>query len=547
MNPFFVMIVGVACSMLAIPLAARLAPALGMVDLPDSRKVHTQPIPRVGGWGIVLGALIPIAIAVRLDPLMQSFIIGGLILFLYGLWDDAKQISHWVKFSGQIFAVALVIWYGDLWIERLPFMGVETIAPAIGKPFTLFAIVGMINAVNHSDGLDGLASGETLLTLIAIAFLAYIVSDADYGGVVVTISFAVIGGILGFLRFNTHPARVFMGDSGSQFLGFTSGFLAVYLTQVVHPALSPALPLLFLGLPIVDILAVLAQRIAQGVNWFRATRNHVHHRLLDIGFDHYETVVIIYSIQALLVVSSALMRYQNDWRVAGLYAAVCTAVFSFLLWAERSGWRAHGRHGRSALTRLLEYLQTASGVRRWVMATVYMLVTVFIVATPIWAGEVPRDFGVIGGVVAVVLLLELLFGRNGNSVIIRGCSYVAATFVVYLSLSFPPIAAIPMDVLSFAYFITLAALMALMLKLAKEIPFNTTPTDYLIVFGILVIALFANEFIRARETCIAIVEAVILLYGCELIIARTKRRWNSFNAAALISLATIGLRGLLHG
>src|SRR5262249_553564 len=153
-------------------------------------------------------------------------------------------------------------------------------------------------AINHSDGLDGLAGGETLLSLFGIAYLAYLAQDP----MLALMCFAVLGGIFGFLRFNTHPARVFMGGAGSQFLGFPLGPFVVALRTQSSPGLSMALPLLLLGLPVIDILAVFYLRATSGMNWFRATKNHVHHRLLELGFDHYQAVVAIYALQTAFIV-----------------------------------------------------------------------------------------------------------------------------------------------------------------------------------------------------------------------------------------------------
>ena len=174
MNGFFVMILAVALSMVLIPLAQRVAPRLGMLDMPDPRKVHSAPVPRVGGWGITVGSLVPLILVFQSDPLMQSFAAAGLVLFAFGLWDDARQVSHWIKFVGQLLAAGLVVYHGDLYISRIPFFDSVVLSPAIGQPFTMFALVGVINAINHSDGLDGLASGESMLSLIAIAFLGYL-------------------------------------------------------------------------------------------------------------------------------------------------------------------------------------------------------------------------------------------------------------------------------------------------------------------------------------------------------------------------------------
>src|SRR5215472_14239368 len=140
MNPLLQLTLAVAVSMLVIPLARTLAPRLGLIDVPDARKVHTVPIPRVGGWGITLGGLLPVALVYRLDPLVDSFLIGCLILFAFGVWDDARSIGHWSKFLGQLAAVGAVVFYGDLWISRVPFID-ATIPPVLGKPFTVFALV----------------------------------------------------------------------------------------------------------------------------------------------------------------------------------------------------------------------------------------------------------------------------------------------------------------------------------------------------------------------------------------------------------------------
>lgn len=392
-----------------IPLAWRFAPLMGMIDKADPRKVNSVPIPRIGGWGIVFGTLIPIALVVPLDPLIQSYLLGGLVLFITGAWDDAKEIGHFTKFASQLFAAGIVIFYGDLWIVQAPYAGIEEVSPLFGKPFTFFAMVGMMNAINHSDGLDGLAGGESMLSLIVLAFLAFV---GDNGTVAVVIACATMGGVLGFLRFNTHPAQVFMGDTGSQFLGFTLAFLAIYLTQVCQPALSNALPLLMLGLPIVDILAVLYLRIRQNTNWFKATRNHIHHRLLDRGFNHYESVIIIYSIQALLVISAIFLRYQNDWWVTAWYLPVCASVFVLLVIAEKMNWQAHRVNDESRVSQFIVYMKT-NGILTVAPARLVMfMLPLFIVITLIWVTTVPRDFGMVSGVMLVVLAFEMFFGKT---------------------------------------------------------------------------------------------------------------------------------------
>jgi len=535
MNPFFLLVMAVPASMLIIPFAWKLAPRLGMIDKPDPRKVHSKPIPRIGGWGIVLGTLLPVVIAMKLDPLVQSFVIGGLTLFLYGMWDDAKELSHWSKFVGQLFAAGLVVYYGDLYVTNFPFFG--SIAPEIGKPFTVFALMGMINAINHSDGLDGLAGGESMLSLIAISYLGYLATN----NFSVLIAFATIGGILGFLRYNTHPAQVFMGDAGSQFLGFTLGFLAVYLTQVAHTALSPALPLLFLGLPISDIIVVLFKRIKGKMNWFKATRNHVHHRLLDLGFDHYETVVIIYSVQATLVILAVVLRYQADWLVTFAYFAVILTLFIGLTVAEQAGWKKH-HIGESALAQLVRRVTRDDAVGNLPLLTISAILPAFMLTGSLFSHSVPRDFGVVSAVLTLMIAVEML--RRRDSVAMRLGMYVAAVFASYLFIKFPPQIGLPVQHISLIFIVLLAVAIGIFVKYSTAIKFGTTPTDYLIGFGVIALVVFGGIDVKARETVQIIMYAVVLLYACEAILGRYAGKWHVLNFATMLCLLSMAVRGL---
>ncbi len=537
LNPFFLLMVAVPASMLIIPLAWKLAPTLGMLDKPDARKVHSTPIPRVGGWGIVLGTLLPILIAMKFNALVQSFVIGGLTLFLLGMWDDARQISHWPKFAGQLFASWLVVYHGGLYVSHFPFLDTE-VSAAIGEPFTVFALMGMINAINHSDGLDGLAGGESMLSLLVIAYLAYLGADTQ----AVLISFATIGGILGFLRYNTHPAQVFMGDSGSQFLGFTLGVLAVYLTQVAHPAVSSALPLLFLGLPIADIIVVLFKRIHGGMNWFKATRNHVHHRLLDLGFDHYETVVVIYSVQATLVTLAVLLRYQSDLLVAGAYFVVVGGLFLGLMTAERCAWtKPAGRI--SALARLVRVFNTDGPARQVPLVAISLILPALMLAGALLPQEVPRDFGIVSGVLLLVVLIEMV-GKKRDSLTVRLASYVAAVFASYLFVEFMPVTALPLQQCSFALIALLALALGVFVRFTSGVRFGATPTDYLIGFGLVALLAFGGTDAKARETVQITLYSIVLLYACEALIGRYKSNWHVLHFATPACLLILALRGI---
>jgi UDP-GlcNAc:undecaprenyl-phosphate GlcNAc-1-phosphate transferase len=538
----FIFFTALVVSVALIPLMIRLAPRLGMVDQPDPRKVHTTPIPRVGGVGIVIGSLIPILLWVPLNDDMLAYLFGALVLLVFGLWDDSRELGHYVKFIGQFIAVLAVVYYGDVYVRNLPFMGLEPLSASIGKPFTVIAIVGMINAINHSDGLDGLAGGLSILSLSCIAYLAYLANDTT----VVTISFATLGGVLGFLRYNTHPAKVFMGDGGSQFLGFTLAFLAVVLTQNANPALSPALPALILGLPIVDILAVFAQRIYHRMNWFRATKNHIHHRLLEIGFHHYEAVVIIYTIQTLFVVSAVLLSYESDTLIIALYLSVCSLIFILLYIASRISWRVPREHATSGMPGVVHSLKISPLMTKWPLGLVTLAIPLLFLTTSLATNSVSYDLGIGATVLAVILLVALIIRLAKDSFALRAVAYVTSAFIVYLESRFID-AQIPfMNEVDVVYFVVLAVAIALAVKLSDTDEFRTNPMDYLVIFIVLSAGILSKNMPLQDNVGFMVIKLVILFYGCELIISRTRSRLNPLNLSGLTALVILGLRGLAH-
>ncbi|MCP4041237.1 MAG: undecaprenyl/decaprenyl-phosphate alpha-N-acetylglucosaminyl 1-phosphate transferase [Gammaproteobacteria bacterium] len=519
----------------------RLAPRLGMIDRPEERKVHSIPMARVGGWGIIFGTLITVAIWLPMDRLVQSYLFGSLVLLAFGTADDCRNMGHWSKFVGQFIAVLPVVIYAGLYVERLPFMGTDSIGPGFGIPFTIFAMMGVINAINHSDGLDGLAGGESLLCLTVIALLAHLTGD---GVVVVVTAVATIGGVMGFLRYNTHPAEVFMGDSGSQFIGFTLGFLVVLLTQRVNPALSPALPALLLGLPVIDILVVLGLRIYHGMNWFRASRNHIHHRLLDLGFQHYESVVIIYSLQAFLIINAVLLRYHSDLLILGLYSFVCSSLFVLLTIGERSGWKAHRPGERGRLTESIRVMKQHRLFTTAPLALVAVAIPLYVFIVSLSVREVPRDFGVISAALFLIFLWGLVSGKDLRSIPMRGTVYIAVTFIVYLRITFPRPALEVLQSYETAYFVLLALAIALAVRYAVDVKFKTTPMDYLIVFLVVTIGIFSTSYAGGLELSSLVIKIVVTLYGCELLINRTKQRWQELNLSFLVALGILGIRGI---
>ena len=532
-----VALMAMAVSMAIIPLMMRFAPVLGMIDLPDPRKVHSIAVPRVGGIGIVIGALLPLMIWMPFDDLVLSFLMGALVLLVFGIWDDVSELNHYVKFVGQFISAGIVVYYGDLYVEHFPLMGMDLLPELIGRPFTVIAIVGMMNAINHSDGLDGLAGGESLLSLSAIMYLAFLYDSA----LIAIIAAAMIGGVFGFLRFNSHPARVFMGDGGSQFLGFGLAFLVLVLTQQANEVLSPALPLLLLGLPIADILAVFVLRYRGGMNLFRATRNHIHHRLLDLGFHHYEAVIIIYSIQILFIVCAILMPYGYDGVIITIYLSVCAAVFMVLTYSERKCWKVNrsNQHSRGFISTIPHKDILVKIPNR----SLEIGVSLFLIGAAMMSNTVPYDIG-ISSLLLLVLMLASFTGWMG-AIVFKLVIFVTVGFSVDLLSTNPPEWLLIENHIIYIYFVLLTVFAFLSARITVSDKFQVTPLDYLVIMMVLVLGFVQDSRFESENLVWMAIQMIILFYACELIIQNMKNRINSLTVAAALSLTLIALRGLI--
>lgn len=530
-------------SLAVVPVMVRLAPRLGMIDKPDPRKVHQTPIARVGGWGIIAGALLPILYVAGDEPLIHAFVLGALVLFVFGTWDDRMEVGHWAKFLGQFIAVGILVGFGGIHVQSLPFLGIEDLPPAVGIPFTVIAMVGVINALNHSDGLDGLAAGESLLSIGAMALLCWIAG----GHVALVVALATMGGILGFLRYNTHPATVFMGDGGSQFIGYTVGFLAILLTQELDTTINSAVVLLLIGLPIVDILVVLKKRIQGGGSWFLATRNHVHHRLLDLGFAHQESVVIIYSVQTLLVASGLLLRQQNEWLILACYLAVLASLFVPLNLAERAGWRADRDKDAETIH------NTLSRARRMLLVVaprryLDLAVPAYLIFGSFLVEEVPLDVSLGASLIFVLLLIEPLFTGTTRSVIRRSLIFVLASVVVFLQLDFPKFVSPWLSEVKGIFFFLMALSVAVAVRFnpgRRRVEFQTTAMDYLMVFIMVTGLVYALIFGGYRAVGLQIVKLIVLWYACELLVIEKRERWNVLTVSALAAAAILAAKGII--
>ena len=298
----------------------------GMFDPTDDRKVHTRQIPRVGGVAIFLSVAIALAVlALRggfegvglVSSKLTVVVIGGAATFLLGLYDDLRQMRARYKFAVQI-AIAIAIFAAGVRIDTiaLPLIGQISFNPAVGLFFTIFWFVGLTNAFNLIDGLDGLASGAAMFALTTMFVVATINQQA--GAALLTL--AVAGATLGFLRYNFHPASIFLGDSGSLFLGFMLAGIGAISSQKGSTVVAIAIPLVSLGLPVLDTALAIVRRFLRGQPIFSADRGHIHHRLLGLGHSPAKVALLMYAGCAVLALGGMLLVNQSG------YVAVVLAV-----------------------------------------------------------------------------------------------------------------------------------------------------------------------------------------------------------------------------
>ena len=499
-----------------MPFAIRLAPALGLVDYPDARKVHTRAIPRCGGLAMVIGVAIPLLWYLPPNtPLLYLFIAAAVIV-LFGLFDDRNNLNYRWKFFGQIFAV-LIVMQGGILIHRVPLMEFENAPQWLSYGLTFIFILGVTNAVNLTDGLDGLAAGTTLVALVVLFALTQLSDNSNAA----FISLTVIGGILGFLRYNTFPARVFMGDAGSQFLGFITACLSILITQSETCATSPVLPLLILGLPVLDTVMVITIRLYQGRSPFSPDRNHLHHQIMALGFYHNEAVAIIYVLQIILLALAFILRFSPDTLLLGIYSAFSICLVSLLTFARRYGWRIRlDSTGTDFIERRNFLLRKFEWFYRYSGHIVQGIVTVLLIAPAAY----PRPDGLgirpITPILLAVLALAILCYRRLPMWGIRLSVYSASVLSVYLLTANPLLQ--EWRQLANGIFIALFAILGLAIRMTRREHFRLDTQDLLILVMILVVPLLPFESINRYAIGEFALRLAVLMYSCEFIAGKSQ-------------------------
>lgn len=315
----FAFLASLAFSFLLTRLVRNFANARGWVSSPNSTQhIHTEAIPRLGGIAIYLSFIATLGFSLALmqwrgvHTLLPSHTLGwimlaGTLIFLLGLVDDLRSLSPYVKFSVQIVA-ALLLYAGGLRIGILPLLFGQHALGIIAIPLTVLWVIGITNAFNLIDGLDGLAAGSALFSTLTV----FVVGLAHGNPLVALLSIVLAGTIAGFLRFNFNPATIFLGDCGSLFVGFMLSALGLAGAGKSSTIVAVAIPVVSFGLPILDTGISVVRRFLSGKALFAADREHIHHRLLKRGFSQRQVVIILYGVSAVFGLLSLFLLYPAD-------------------------------------------------------------------------------------------------------------------------------------------------------------------------------------------------------------------------------------------
>ncbi|MFZ3373782.1 MAG: MraY family glycosyltransferase [Desulfitobacteriaceae bacterium] len=336
MSYFLIFFHALIVAIMATPVSIVLAKRWGAIDYPSGRRIHLHPIPRLGGLAIYAAFWLAVIFTVvifnlKWDMQYWGLLLGSTVILLVGIWDDIKGFRPLIKLFWQLLAAVILVFFGF----SLSFPFLETIplgdvgGAVVGAILAVFWVVGLVNTVNISDGLDGLAAGICFLAALLLFWSAHRIGQfpAAY------LTLALAGATLGFLFYNFHPAQVFMGDSGSMFLGYVIGGISIMGLLKTATVLGLVFPLLVLGMPLTDLVFAIIRRKWRGNSIAKADKGHLHHRLLDAGFSQRQAVLLLYALSACFGIAAVLLA-QGYW-LEGLALFLVEIVFILIIFLRQ--------------------------------------------------------------------------------------------------------------------------------------------------------------------------------------------------------------------
>jgi len=439
MSIVFSLFFSVLLTTLLVPPMITLGKQIGMVDRPNPRKVHNGVIPRSGGLALILGMLAPFALLVKLTPFLVGISAGGLLILAIGLLDDLRDLGWRWKLAGQIAASFLSVSLSGLEFHRpLEFWpGYLLSLDAMGPLLSVLFLVACINCINLADGLDGLAGGMCLLIFASVGLLGYL----DRNFPLIALSTCIIGALIGFLRYNTYPAIVFLGDTGSQFLGFLVGMAMICLTHG-QQTYTPVLCLYLIGIPALDMLVVMLERLLDRRPLFQPDQSHLHHRMLRLGFKHHQAVIVEYAAQLAMILIGWNLRHQPDYVLLLVYLTIMTLAAVALLVGRKelrlpcalvSSTEGHPtsssewKNGKGKA--ILGAFRAAFARASWVLLVASLLL--YYILTPLLLRAPAMELGLYALAFCTLILVLKCFDHNYLIYVVKLAAYfLAVVFIV---------------------------------------------------------------------------------------------------------------------
>jgi UDP-GlcNAc:undecaprenyl-phosphate GlcNAc-1-phosphate transferase len=544
---FYILLTALFVVLILIPPITHLAVTLDKIDIPDARKIHSGKIPRLAGVAIFLAVLFSDLLFCEITRPVRGFLVGGVIIFATGLYDDLVGLRPRWKLLGEILAALTAVLIGDVALHNLGnlFGGGDIHLGWLAIPFTVLGIVGVTNAINLLDGLDGLAGGISAIAAVSLGLLAYIAGD----GQLIYLIVALLGALLGFLKFNTYPARIFMGDGGSLFIGYSLSIFAVILCGGTKSHISAVTPLIILVVPIVDTFIVMVTRWRRGLSLSSPDNRHIHHRLLGVGFGHKATVIIIYSLSYLMAIVGISISRMPDYQ-----------QFMFLIPIVLLLVLLHRCIHPQMLNRLPslrsdESLRQTPGYRLLFRYSgrILSLVKYLVIVVVLWAIFLPAHNGTNVPNISLLLLVlsvgVLLMTRDWGNRFLHFIIYFDGAYLLFLVENFgrsSHILGLSLLSLSHALFSLLLFCCALRLYIDRRSrDLMHSPLEYLLFFLVISVPFLPEEFLLRYHLLTVMAKTVILFTAYRMVHLRKGLRHRRIIVATLLALLVVAVKGVV--
>jgi len=534
-----------ALSLLLIPLSILFAHYLDAIDSPIERSVHVHAVPRLGGLGMAASMLIGLLLFAPVDNIIQGFLVGLVVISLIGFADDMWNIKARWKMLGQILATVLFIEISGVTLDSfgdLFHMGEISVSPLVAYAATVFLIVSGINCFNFSDGLDGLISGVVAIMCMLIAVLA--LSAQDF--IVLLVIIALLAAVIGFLKFNTFPAKLFMGDCGSLMLGYSICTMAITLAVDTEYIIKPITLFIIAAMPIVDTFWVMIRRMRLGINPAKADKTHLHHRLLALGLPHSMVVSVLYAWVALFGCLALFVKDMPEYWQLGSVLLLIAALYALIVTCERKG--VHLTFGEKDEREIRQQFVKLAGYSM----KVFPYVVLIGLSIPLLFVDffVPES-GQLALIMAVLIAIMFPWNEHHQRLsIVYGLYYLAVFIVLWIwNSSSYNLLNLNEYMGLFTALLLLWAAFKIKFKSRHEV-FLTSSFEILLIFTswfvpFVVLPVFEVPIAVMDAAKLSCLEAIPLLIAMKLIIKRQPDRNRNMGLALIMLLLLIGIKALL--